>query len=249
MLFFSSGKERMNKSAYTYVDEHLISPSLTCPICLEILHEPYTHVPCDSAFCRACLVQLAEPLCPICRWTWDETVPIEYNIYLPKANRLIRNMLDDLLVQCLNCQTVRRRGQFEHQCQPNGQIVLRKSLRRNSKESSDNLRTIFSSFVIFFFLLFIYHYRDEVFEQGINRQHELIQELSWNIDYYLLNKLYHFIITIIEYSMMIFVINMSLWLGILFYGDQFISKTTSQLLRNFLEISIIINMITYSFYN
>lgn len=250
-FFFSSGKkkERMNKSAYTYVDEHLISPSLICPICLEILDEPYTHVPCDSAFCRSCLVQLTEPLCPICRWTWDENIPIDFNIYLPKANRLIRNMLDDLMVQCRICQTVRRRGQFEHQCQQNGQMLVRISRRRNSKESSENLQTIFSNLVIFVFLLFIYHYRDEIFEQGINRQHELIQELSWNIDDYLLNKLYDFIMTIIEYSMMIFIINMCVWLGIFFYGDRFISKTTSQLLRKFFEIAIIINMITYSLYN
>ena len=120
----------MNKTAYLYVDEHLISPSLICPICLEILQEPYTHVPCDSAFCRSCLSQLVEPFCPICRWTWDDSIPLQYNIYLPKSSRLIRNMLDDLHVQCIHCHTVRRRGEFEHECKPNGQILLRKSPRK-----------------------------------------------------------------------------------------------------------------------
>lgn len=237
----------MNKTGYSYVDEHLISPSLICPICLEILQEPHTHVPCDSAFCRSCLIQLAEPLCPICRWTWDDNIPIQLNIYLPKANRLIRNMLDDLLVQCRNCSTVRRRGQFEHECYSNnGEILVRKSIRN---DPSGNLRMIGSSLVIFFFLLAIYHYRHEVFEQGIDRRNELIHDLSWNIDDYLLEKIYSFILIIIEYSMLIFSMNICLWIGIMFYGDQLISKTMNRSMKNVLEILIIVNMITYSIYN
>ena len=238
----------MNKTGYIYVDEHLISPSLICPICLEILEEPHTHVPCDSAFCHSCLIQLADPLCPICRWTWDDSVPIQYNIYLPKANRLIRNMLDDLLVQCRQCRTVRRRGQFEHECQSSngGEMVLRKSFRT---DTSGNVRMICSSLVIFFFLLAIYHYRHDVFEQGIDRRHELTHDLAWNIDTYLLEKVYSFISIIIEYSMIIFSINLSLWLGMIFYGDRWTSKTMNRSVRNVLEILIIVNMITYSIYN
>ncbi|CAF4243818.1 unnamed protein product, partial [Rotaria magnacalcarata] len=98
----------MSKTEYTYVNEHLISPSLTCPICLNILEDPYTHTLCDSAFCRSCLEQLVEANCPICRSYFDNILPIDYNRQLPKSSRLIRNMLDELLVKCAQCHTIRR---------------------------------------------------------------------------------------------------------------------------------------------
>jgi hypothetical protein len=239
----------MNKTAYLYVDEHLISPSLVCPICLEILEEPHTHTYCDSAFCRSCLLQLAEPLCPICRWTWDDSMPLQCNIDLPKASRLIRNMLDDLLVQCIDCHTVRRRGQFEHQCEPIGEPLRRKNIEIISKENSGNIRMILSSLIIFLFILFIYYYRNNVFEKGINRQNELIKEIGYNIDGILLEKIYYFIIKFIEYSMPVFIINICFWFSITIFGDRITSKTTSEIIRNFFEIIIIINLIINSVYN
>jgi hypothetical protein len=239
----------MNKTAYFYVDEHLISPSLICPICLDILEEPHTHIPCDSAFCRSCLLQLAEPFCPICRWTWDDSVPLQDNIYLPKSSRLIRNMLDDLFVQCIDCHTVRRRGQFEHQCQPAGQPLIRKNVQIVPKENAGNFRMILSSLVIFLFVLFIYNYRNNIFEQGIDRHNELIKEIGYNIDYILFEKIYYIIMKIVEYSTAVFFINMCFWFSITFYGDRLTSKTNSRILKNFFEIIIIINLITYSFYN
>jgi hypothetical protein len=239
----------MNKTAYLYIDEHSISPSLICPICLDILEEPHTHVTCDSAFCRSCLLQLAEPLCPICRWTWDDTIPLQYNIYLPKASRLIRNMLDDLLVQCIDCHTVRRRGQFEHQCQPIGEALIRKNIQIISRKKAGNFRMIFSSLVIFLFVLFIYYYRNHVFEQGVDRHNELIKEIGYNIDYFLLEKIYYFLIKIIEYSMTGFLINICFWFGLTFYGDRLTSKTNNRILKNFFEIMTIIHFIIYSFYN
>jgi hypothetical protein len=239
----------MNKTAYLYVDEHLISPSLICPICLEILQEPHTHITCDSAFCRSCLSQLVEPVCPICRWIWDDSIPLQDNIYLPKSSRLIRNMLDDLLVQCIHCQTVRRRGQFEHECQPNEQVLIRKPTELIPKANTGNIRMILSSLIIFFFLLFIYYCRNYVFEKGINRQNELINEIAYNLDYYLLEKIYYLTMKIIEYSMTIFLLNICFWFSIKFYGDRMTSKTNIRILKNFFEISIIINLITYSLYN
>jgi hypothetical protein len=234
----------MNQIQYIYANEHLISSSLICPICLDVLKDPHTHVTCDSAFCRSCLLQLSEPICPICRWHWDDILPIEYNKYLPKSTRLIRNMLDELMVECLQCHTIRRRGQFEHQCQP---MNSKTSILIKTKKS-ENLTMILSVFVLILSVLFIYSFRNFIFERAVNRQTELITGLGIDIDQYLFEKIYYLIVKIIEYSLGVFLFNLSLWFSILFYGDRVTSKSTSQILRKFLEISIIINLITYSIY-
>jgi hypothetical protein len=234
----------MNQIQYIYANEHLISSSLICPICLDVLKDPHTHVTCDSAFCRSCLLQLSEPICPICRWHWDDILPIEYNKYLPKSTRLIRNMLDELMVECLQCHTIRRRGQFEHQCQP---MNSKTSILIKTKKS-ENLTMILSVFVLILSVLFIYSFRNFIFERAVNRQTELITGSGIDIDQYLFEKIYYLIVKIIEYSLGVFLFNLSLWFSILFYGDRVTSKSTSQILRKFLEISIIINLITYSIY-
>ncbi|CAF0999506.1 unnamed protein product [Adineta steineri] len=232
----------MNKLEYIYVNEHLISPSLTCPICLDILEDPHTHILCDSAFCRSCLLKLPEPVCPICRWNWNDTLFIEYNRYLPKSSRLIRNMLDELQVQCVQCHTIRRRGQFEHDCQP-----IINPLPDNTNLWK-NIQLVLSAFVIFLFILFIYSYRNFIFEPAIDRRKDLISGIGINIDKYLFEKIYYLIVTIIEYSIPVFIFNLFLWFSILFYGDRFTTKTTKQVFKKILEISIIINLITYSIY-
>ncbi len=229
----------MNKFEYIYVNEHLISSSLICPICLDILEDPHTHVSCDSAFCHSCLLKLSEPICPICRWHWNDISPIEYNRYLPKSSRLIRNMLDELQVQCLQCHTIRRRGQFEHDCQP---------IESPSPKKWENFQMILSSLVIFLVLFFAYYYRSFVFESAVDRHNELINEIATDIDKYLFDKIYYLIVTIIEYSIPFVLLNLVLWFSILIYGDRFTSKTTSQILKKILETSIIINLITYSIY-
>lgn len=237
----------MNKTAYLYVDERSISPSLICPICLDVLQEPHIHTTCDSAFCRSCLLQLVEPHCPICRWTWDPTIPIEYNIYLPKANRLIRNMLDDLRVQCVCCHTIRRRGQFDHECQPNGQISLGNISTSKLRRKLANIKTILSVLALALFILFVYINRCNIFEQAVDRGGEIVKDIGYNIDYFLLEKVYGLSKKLVEYSMALFVVDICFWISIIFYGDRFISKTNGQILRKFLETSIIINLIIYSF--
>jgi len=232
----------MNKTKYIYVNEHLISSSLICPICLDILKDPHTHVSCDSAFCRSCLLQLTEPICPVCRCNWDDILPIGYNRYLPKTSRLIRNMLDELMVECVQCHTIRRRGQFEHECRPMKNFLSIKT------KKWDAFQMILSVLIIVLFILFIYFNRNFVFEKAIDRHNELITDIGIDIDKYLFEKIYYLIIKIIEYSLVIFLFNLFLWFSILFYGDKFTSKSTSRILKKFLEISIIINLITYSIY-
>jgi hypothetical protein len=232
----------MNKLEYIYVNEHSISSSLICPICLDILEDPHTHILCDSAFCRSCLLKLCEPICPICRWYLDDISPIENNSFLPKSSRLIRNMLDELYVQCLQCHTICRRGQSDHDCQPI------KSLSSIKPKTWECCHMILSFIVLFLFILFIYTYRNFVFEKGVDRHNELINGIGIDIDKYLFNKIYYLIVKIIEYSMPVIIFNLCLWFNIFIYGDRFISKTTSQIVKKFLEISIIINLITHSIY-
>ena len=230
----------MNQTEYLYVNERSISASLFCPICLDILKDPHTHIRCDSAFCRSCLAQLAEPICPICRWHWDDILPIEYNKYLPKANRLIRNMLDELLVECRQCHTIRRRGQFAHTCQPKN--------RSSKTKKWENVPVILSILILILSILFIYAFRNLFFERAVDRQKELIREIGVDIDQYLFEKIYYLIVKIIEYSLAVLLVNLSLWLSLLFYGNRLTSKSTRQILKKFLESSIIINLITYSIY-
>ena len=49
--------------------------------------------------------------------------------------------------------------------------------------------------------------------------------------------------------MTVLLLNICFWFSMKFYGDRITSKTNSRILKNFFEISIIINLITYSFYN
>ncbi|CAF1266467.1 unnamed protein product [Rotaria sordida] len=232
----------MNKSEYIYVNEHLISSSLNCPICLNILEDPHTHTKCDSAFCRSCLLQLVEPNCPICRCYLDNMLPIEFNRDLPKSNRLIRNMLDELFVECIQCHTIHRRGQFKHKCQP------KKIFLSTKRQKWEVFQMLLSIIVIFLLILIIYYNRNYVFETAIDRHNELIKEIGIDIDKYLFNKIYYLIVKFIEYSIPVFIFNLFLWFIILFYGDRYTSKTTSRILKKILEITIIINLIGHSLY-
>lgn len=243
---------QMNPIEYVYTNEHSISSSLKCPICLDILEEPYTHITCDSAFCRSCLLQLNEPICPICRWTLGDTQAAEYNIYLRKTNRLIRNMLDDLTVQCIHCHAIRRRGQFEHNCQTIVEQTHHSDSIANHTMSTMNsnlFQILFSSLVIFSLTYFVYFYRHFIFEQSHNRQHEIIHEIAYNIDDYLVKICYYLFLRIIEYSMMLLILNISIWFSLVMYGDQVTSKTNSRILKNLCETMIMINLLIYSIFN
>lgn len=239
----------MNISAYKYIDEHLISPSLICPICLDILEEPHIHAPCDSAFCRSCLLQLSDPLCPICRMTWNDSVPLQYNIDLPKANRLIRNMLDDLRVRCIHCGTILRRGQLEHECRPVQQQATKYSNEVSLiKLLSDMISNLSILGTVIFFIL-IYRYRMYLFEEAVDRRNELINNMAYNIDEFLLEKVFYLMNIITEYSMLVIMFNLCLWFYMMFYGERVISEANSRVLKAVLEISIIITLISYSLSN
>lgn len=49
-----------------------MDPSLICPVCLDLLHDPYSALPCKHTFCETCLRRLGsknamDTTCPMCR--------------------------------------------------------------------------------------------------------------------------------------------------------------------------------------
>jgi len=49
-----------------------MDPSLICPVCLDLLHDPYSALPCKHTFCETCLRRLGsknamDTSCPMCR--------------------------------------------------------------------------------------------------------------------------------------------------------------------------------------
>ena len=49
-----------------------LDPSLICPVCLDLLHDPFAAIPCKHIFCEPCLRRLGSKnpmntLCPMCR--------------------------------------------------------------------------------------------------------------------------------------------------------------------------------------
>jgi hypothetical protein len=239
----------MNDILYTYTNEHSISPSLFCPICLEVLQEPHTHISCESAFCRSCLLQLTEPLCPICRWTWSESTPLDYNVYLPKANRLIRNMLDDLRVQCIRCHMIRRRGDFDHQCKTINTLTWIETSLSPSIEHMANSQTTLFVFMFIIWFTMIYYNRMNLFEPIVDRSSIMIRHIASNIDCLLLDRFCLFVIQLLNYPTATLITHLCMWFNMKVAGQRYLSQETSRLFENIFETSIILNLIIYSCYN
>ena len=80
---------------YTYVNEDKISRSLICPICLDPLIDPHTHVTCENSFCSRCVKNLT--LCPCCR------ASIVNRANMKMTGHGLRNILDELEVSESKC--------------------------------------------------------------------------------------------------------------------------------------------------
>ncbi|KAG9102718.1 hypothetical protein FRC06_001356 [Ceratobasidium sp. 370] len=78
---------------YSYVDA--VNSNLVCCICRNPFVEPTTSSTCGHTFCRACIDQALEisPCCPIDRSQLRST-----DLHL--ASAVVRNMVDELLVEC-----------------------------------------------------------------------------------------------------------------------------------------------------
>jgi hypothetical protein len=89
---------------FTYINEDKISRSLICPICLDPLIDPQTHVLCENSFCNRCIRKLRQ--CPCCRASIIN--PHDLKI----TSHVLRNILDELEVQCNVCKKIINRGNF-----------------------------------------------------------------------------------------------------------------------------------------
>ncbi|CAF1567055.1 unnamed protein product [Rotaria sp. Silwood1] len=96
---------------YIYINRNNISYSLICPICLDPLIDPQTHVLCENSFCNRCITKLR--YCPCC-----QTTIIEFNDLIITGD-VIRNALDELQIQCNICKHVLRRSDFNLHIQNN----------------------------------------------------------------------------------------------------------------------------------
>ncbi|KDN46225.1 hypothetical protein RSAG8_04452, partial [Rhizoctonia solani AG-8 WAC10335] len=81
--------------SYVYVDS--VNTNLVCCICRQPFADPTTATPCGHTFCRACITQALDvsSQCPIDRGV------LALSDLLP-APQLVRNMVDELIVQCPN---------------------------------------------------------------------------------------------------------------------------------------------------
>jgi hypothetical protein len=92
-MFNVTSDNRANALAnnYIYINEDKISLTLICPICLDPLIDPQTHVLCENSFCNLCIRKLRH--CPYCR-----TSIMELND-LNTTSPVLRNILDELQVR------------------------------------------------------------------------------------------------------------------------------------------------------
>jgi hypothetical protein len=97
----------------TYVGT--VDPNLMCPICHVPFVDPVT-VPCDHTFCKDCITQAlaVTEKCPMDRYTLSREDPLK------KANRIICQQVEALLVVCPCCQDhlprSKLRSHFAIQC-------------------------------------------------------------------------------------------------------------------------------------
>ena len=118
---------------YIYINEDRISRSLICPICLDPLIDPQTHNLCENSFCHRCITKLNH--CPFCRTSLTEPTDLKL------ANHHLRNLLDELTIQCNICKQILSRADFDlHltnnclQCSSSNSVIDDEIFASNCKE-------------------------------------------------------------------------------------------------------------------
>lgn len=87
----TNNRESALANNYSYLNEDKISRSLICPVCLDPLVDPRTHVQCENSFCYRCVRKLRQ--CPCCR------ASIVNGQDLKVTSHVLRNILDELQVE------------------------------------------------------------------------------------------------------------------------------------------------------
>ena len=108
--FFSLRRTRtMEQSVhYAYIDEGSISKRLKCPVCGSPFLDPVS-IRCRHTFCRECIQDRlgVDPSCPECK----QNSSVDHLVEPPL---LLIDMLNDLLVKCVECQEEGiRRSEFQ----------------------------------------------------------------------------------------------------------------------------------------
>ncbi|CAF1226091.1 unnamed protein product [Rotaria sordida] len=129
MMYRTTLNNRINALAnnYIYINQDEISHSLICPICLDPLIDPQTHVLCNNSFCNRCIRKLR--YCPCCRATI-----MELNDLIVTSD-IIRNTLDELQIQCNICKHILCRGDFDNHIRND---CLQLSLITSEEENNSN---------------------------------------------------------------------------------------------------------------
>ncbi|CAF0952224.1 unnamed protein product [Rotaria sordida] len=135
MFRTTTSRELALANNYTYINEDKISRSLICPICLDPLMDPQTHILCENSFCNRCIRKLKQ--CPCCR------ASIINPNDLKLTSHVLRNILDELEVQCNVCKQTLYRGNFSIHIRNN---CLKHSLI--SPEEEENLMNISSTSIL-----------------------------------------------------------------------------------------------------
>lgn len=155
---------------FEYVNESSIDPELICTICQSPYQDPRC-TPCDHTFCADCIntwVKANSRSCPTCRQTFPSND-------LAPANRIVRNMLDRLLVKCTRCgDTTLRRDQFadhrQKKCPKNSVCCLSAEVYCPWTGPQDQLESHLSSC--------IFHQLQDVLEELISENSGLKKQLA-----------------------------------------------------------------------
>ena len=162
--------EMSRTELFEYVNESSIDPELICTVCKSPYQDPRC-TPCDHTFCAGCIatwVKANSRSCPTCRQL--------FLIYdLTPASRIVRNMLDRLLVKCTRCgdMTIRRDQVADHRvkkCPKKSVCCLAAEVRCPWTGTQDQLESHLSSCA--------FHQLRDVLEELNSENYELREQLA-----------------------------------------------------------------------
>eukprot|EP00128_Syssomonas_multiformis_P004433 Colp12_sorted_trinity150504_noHs@6735 len=90
---------------YEFVNPNAVVSELCCPICNGPVVDPIVHTSCDEMMCRTCVI-FNSCKCPFDDLTVDPASPEDVRA----PSRGVKALLDEILVRCIRCEKVTRRG-------------------------------------------------------------------------------------------------------------------------------------------
>jgi len=103
----------MNHADFEYIDKSGIDKDLYCDFCANPLVDPVS-TPCRHTFCRRCIETKINKTGGACAKSKCKNKSIALEDLTPVTERIVLNMLDRILVKCLNCGASNiQRGAFD----------------------------------------------------------------------------------------------------------------------------------------